>query len=45
MKRDFTYVDDIVLVSGSIKLKMKKHHKVYNLGNKIRVIVRIYKNN
>ena len=34
MKRDFTYVDDIVSgIYGSIKLKMKKHHKVYNLGN------------
>ena len=34
MKRDFTYVDDIVSgIYGSINLKMKKHHKVYNLGN------------
>ena len=34
MKRDFTYVDDIVSgIYGSINLKMKKFHKVYNLGN------------
>ncbi|MAI60142.1 MAG: hypothetical protein CMM92_03875 [Rickettsiales bacterium] len=34
MKRDFTYVDDIVSgIYGSINLKMKKLHKVYNLGN------------
>ena len=34
MKRDFTYVDDIVSgIYGSINFKMKKHHKVYNLGN------------
>ena len=34
MKRDFTYVDDIVSgIYGSINLKMKKHHKIYNLGN------------
>ena len=34
MKRDFTYVDDIVSgIYGSINLKMKKLHQVYNLGN------------
>ena len=34
MKRDFTYVDDIILgIYGAINLKMKKLHKVYNLGN------------
>ena len=34
MKRDFTYIDDIVLgIYGSINLKMKKLHKLYNLGN------------
>ena len=34
MKRDFTYVDDIVSgIYGSINLKMKKLHMVYNLGN------------
>ena len=34
MKRDFTYVDDIVSgIYGSVNLKMKKLHKVYNLGN------------
>jgi UDP-glucuronate 4-epimerase len=34
MKRDFTYVDDIVSgIYGSINLKLKKLHKVYNLGN------------
>ena len=34
MKRDFTYVDDIISgIYGSINLKMKKLHKVYNLGN------------
>ena len=34
MKRDFTYVDDIISgIYGAINLKMKKLHKVYNLGN------------
>ena len=34
MKRDFTYIDDIVLgIYGSINLKMNKPHKLYNLGN------------
>ena len=34
MKRDFTYVDDIISgIYGSINLKMKKYHKIYNLGN------------
>ena len=34
MKRDFTYVDDIVSgIYGSINLKLKKLHQVYNLGN------------
>ena len=34
MKRDFTYVDDIISgIYGAIKFKMKKLHKVYNLGN------------
>ena len=34
MKRDFTYVDDIISgIYGSINFKMKKLHKVYNLGN------------
>ena len=34
MKRDFTYVDDIISgIYGAINFKMKKLHKVYNLGN------------
>ena len=34
MKRDFTYVDDIILgIYGAINFKMKKLHKIYNLGN------------
>ena len=34
MKRDFTYVDDIISgINGAINFKMKKLHKVYNLGN------------
>ena len=34
MKRDFTYVDDIISgIYGAINLKMKKLHKIYNLGN------------
>jgi UDP-glucuronate 4-epimerase len=34
MKRDFTYVDDIISgIYGAIKFKTKKLHKVYNLGN------------
>ena len=34
MKRDFTYVDDIISgIYGAINFKMKKLHKIYNLGN------------
>ena len=34
MKRDFTFIDDIVNgIYGAIKLKKKFFHKVYNLGN------------
>ena len=34
MKRDFTYIDDIVLgVLGALKIKKKFCHKIYNLGN------------
>ena len=31
MKRDFTYVDDIISgIYGAINFKMKKLHKIYN---------------
>lgn len=33
MKRDFTYVDDIVDVLPSILAKAPEHHAIYNLGN------------
>ncbi|MAZ46104.1 MAG: hypothetical protein CMM98_00805 [Rickettsiales bacterium] len=34
MKRDFTYVDDIISgIYGSINFKTKNLHKIYNLGN------------
>jgi len=34
MKRDFTYIDDIVDgIYGSIKSNVKSLHKIYNLGN------------
>ena len=34
MKRDFTYIDDIILViNGAINSKAKDLHTVYNLGN------------
>jgi UDP-glucuronate 4-epimerase len=34
MKRDFTYIDDIILgINGAINSKARGLHKVYNLGN------------
>ena len=34
MKRDFTYIDDIILgINGAINSKVKDLHTVYNLGN------------
>lgn len=33
MKRDFTYVDDIVRVLPSILWRPPEHHAIYNLGN------------
>ena len=34
MKRDFTFVDDIVSgIYGAIKFNPKQFHKIYNLGN------------
>ena len=34
MKRDFTYIDDIILgINGAINSKAKDLHTVYNLGN------------
>jgi UDP-glucuronate 4-epimerase len=34
MKRDFTYIDDIVQgVLGVLKIRKKFSHKIYNLGN------------
>ena len=34
MKRDFTYIDDIILgINGAINSKVKNLHTVYNLGN------------
>tara|TARA_B100001057_G_scaffold459894_2_gene510490 strand:+ start:551 stop:1507 length:957 start_codon:yes stop_codon:yes gene_type:complete len=34
MKRDFTYIDDIVQgILGALKSKIKVNHKIYNLGN------------
>ncbi len=34
MKRDFTYIDDIVNgILGAVTLKKKFNHKIYNLGN------------
>tara|TARA_B100000029_G_C17378425_1_gene888749 strand:- start:164 stop:1009 length:846 start_codon:yes stop_codon:yes gene_type:complete len=34
MRRDFTYIDDIVNgILGAVKLKKKIKHKIYNLGN------------
>ena len=34
MKRDFTFIDDIVNgIMGAIKLKLKFKHRIYNLGN------------
>ena len=34
MKRDFTFIDDIVNgIMGSVNLKIKFEHRIYNLGN------------
>ena len=34
MKRDFTYIDDIVKgIKGAVNLKGDYKHKIYNLGN------------
>ena len=34
MKRDFTFIDDIVDgIMGAVNLKMKFKHRIYNLGN------------
>ena len=34
MKRDFTFIDDIVDgIMGSVNLKIKFEHRIYNLGN------------
>ena len=34
MKRDFTYIDDIVEgIKGAVNLKGDYKHKIYNLGN------------
>jgi len=33
MRRDFTYIDDIVEVLPKLLSQAPKHHKIYNLGN------------
>ena len=34
MRRDFTYIDDIVEgIKGAIHLKSDSNHRIYNLGN------------